>query len=123
MEESRNQLINSDATMVATQAFYSILNQVQTSNLNYQLQLSPFSAMISLKRSLLKDKSGIHIMPFSSSHAANETKNLLDHKAHLEKELYNLQNDYKCVLTAHKNACATIESLEKHIKENLSQSK
>ena len=119
MDGHGNQFINSDATMIATQTFYSILNQVQNSNLNYQLQLSPFSAMISLKRSLLKDKSGNPILPGSSNFVSNETKMLLEHKAHLEQELISLQKDYKCVLGAHKNACATIEALEKHIRDGI----
>ena len=117
MDENRNQFINSDATMIATQTFYNILNQVQNSNLNYQLQLSPFSAMISLKRSLVKDKSGNPILPSTSCYVSNETKILLDHKVYLEEELISLQNNYKDVLTAHKNACATIEALEKHIRD------
>ena len=110
-EERTNQFINSESTMIATQTFFDILNHMQNSNLNYQLQLSPFSAMISLKRSLVKDKSGMPILPSNSSCASDEKKTLLDHKLHLEKELFSLQNDYKCVLNAHKNACATIETL------------
>ena len=44
--------------MVASRTFDSILNQIQISNLNFHLQVSPFSANISLKRSPVKDKSG-----------------------------------------------------------------
>ena len=53
--------------------------------------------MISLKRSLEKNKSNF---------ISDEKRVLIEHKVH-----------YKCVLTAHKNACATIEALKKHIKD------
>ena len=41
--------------MMASIAFDNILKEIQTSNLNFQLQVSPFSAQISLKKSLVKD--------------------------------------------------------------------
>ena len=46
-------------TMVASRTFHSIIQQIQSSNLNFQLQLSPFSANLSLKKSPLKDKFGV----------------------------------------------------------------
>ena len=46
-------------TMIASRTFHSIIQQIQSSNLNFQLQLSPFSANISLKKSPLKDKFGV----------------------------------------------------------------
>ena len=59
--------------MLASNAFTSIINQIRTSNLNYQLQLSPFSAYISLKQSLIKDRSGSPRLP-----PAEETQELRD---------------------------------------------
>ena len=50
-------------TMLADQAFNKILDNVQKSNLNFQLQVSPFSALISLKKSLVKDRSGSLLLP------------------------------------------------------------
>ena len=64
MEES----INSDFVnleMLASQTFDNILDSIRRSNLNFQFQLSPFSAYISLKRSLVKDKSGSFLTPQS----------------------------------------------------------
>ena len=52
-----------DSTMAAAIAFNNIVNLVQSSNLNFKLQLSPFSANISLKKTLLKDKSGLPSLP------------------------------------------------------------
>ena len=52
-----------DLTMLATKSFHHIINEVQTSCLNYQFQISPFSAVISLKKSLLRDISGKALLP------------------------------------------------------------
>merc|ERR1712179_762962 len=50
-------------TMLATQSFNHILDQIQTSCLNFQIQVSPFSAIISLKKSFIKDKCGNLVLP------------------------------------------------------------
>ena len=49
--------------MLADQAFNNILDGVQKSNLNFQMQVLPFSAFISLKKSLVKNKSGSFQLP------------------------------------------------------------
>ena len=49
--------------MVANKSFDNILEQITTSNLNFHLQMSPFSALISLKKSPVKDKSGALLLP------------------------------------------------------------
>ena len=61
----RMNYINSDfnPTMAAVTSFNSIVQQVQASNLNYQLQLTPFTAKISLKKTHTKDRFG---RPFQS---------------------------------------------------------
>ena len=65
-----NRTINSDSefspTMIANKIFNDILKQIQDSGLNFQLQVSPFGAMISLKKSLVKDEKGNIINPSSS---------------------------------------------------------
>ena len=61
MESKPEEIMNSDKidpAMLAKQRFDDILDQVQTSCLNFQLQVSPFSAVISIKKSFIKDKSG-----------------------------------------------------------------
>ena len=79
--------------------FNEILNQIQHSGLNFQLQLSPFGAVISLKKSLVKDKKGDFIIPSSYiiSGNPNNIKDLsaLEYKIlMLESKLQKLQNDY-----------------------------
>ena len=56
---------NSDMhpAMLASTTFYKILDLIKSSNLNFQLSLSPFSAQISLKKSLVKDRSGMFLLP------------------------------------------------------------
>ena len=61
-----DEFINSDfddPKMIATQTFNNILDGIQKSNLNFQLQVSPFSAYISLKKTFVTDKSGSLLLP------------------------------------------------------------
>ena len=52
----------SNSTMVAA-AFDNILQTIRSSNLNFRLELSPFAANILLKKTLVKNKSGIPLLP------------------------------------------------------------
>ena len=49
--------------MAANQAFVNLLQQIQMSSLNFKIELSPFSAIIHLKKSFIKDKSGANLQP------------------------------------------------------------
>ena len=49
--------------MAASKAFDYIIECVKSSNLNFCVQLSPFSANISIKKTLVKDKSGDYLKP------------------------------------------------------------
>ena len=78
-----------DPAMLASIAFEAIIDRIQNSNLNFQLQMTPFSAQISLKKSLVIDKSGVPRKP--STNAVNDitTKNMK-----LEKDVEKLQISY-----------------------------
>ena len=54
------EIINSDRnpTMIALRTFNNILQQIQSLNLNFRLNVSPFGADISLKKSAVKDLTG-----------------------------------------------------------------
>ena len=65
-----------DPTMVAAQNFNTILDQ--SSGLNYHLQISPFSALISLKKTLIKDKSGKPLLPQNRQVLSSNMKDLID---------------------------------------------
>ena len=49
--------------MAAKEAFESILNQVQSSCLNFKIEMSPFSAVIYLKKSFIKNQNGDTVLP------------------------------------------------------------
>ena len=85
--------------MIANQNFNDILNRVQNSQLNYHLQLSPFYAVISLKRSLIKDRFGHYTLPRTTINSPeNENKILQDQKSNLEKDLHNLHVKYESLV-------------------------
>ena len=92
--------------MVATRTFENILQHIQTSNLNFQLTLSPFAANISLKKSLAKDKSGAPLLSSSCSYnTAGNITALATTNMKLENELISLKIRYANVL----NECETIQ--------------
>ena len=87
-----------DSTMAAKRTFDGLLSQIQASNLNFHLQLSPFSASISLKKSLIKDEFGNTLLPpcplpsdEPNQHVEHEDSLLLAENDHLKQELVDLQ--------------------------------
>ena len=76
---------NENPAMLAINAYDNIIDQIRSSNLNFQLQMSPFSAHISLKRSLVKDHSGAYRLPLETL----DEKNL-----QLQKSFDALAADY-----------------------------
>ena len=104
-----------NSAMLASRSFENILHMIKTSNLNYFLQLSPFAAQISLKKSLIRDKSGF---PFAQpvSTFLDSTSNvtdLLNKNRALESKLSSLQNDYEAAIDDCATAHAMIKELEK----------
>ena len=111
--------------MLASKVFQHILDQVQSSNLNFQLLVSPFSAQISIKKSLAKDKEGNTLLPpinlqdesydsFNKSH-----DDLVDKNRNLTKELLILQGNYDVVVNDYNKACETVQNLENQIKHEI----
>merc|ERR1719244_1571183 len=89
--ENKNRITDSDVTMRAENNFQAILEQIYNSKLNYQLQLSPFSAVISLKKSFIKNRDGSLILPSSFFELDSKTE---DKNNALEEELKSLQTTY-----------------------------
>ena len=56
-----NQL--SDLKMAVDATFSSILNEIQLSNLNFTIQMTPYAAYITLKKSPLKNQNGSYAVP------------------------------------------------------------
>ena len=116
MEEIISSELKNNPTMLATESFNNILQQVQTSCLNFHLQISPFSAVISIKKSLIRDKSGdVMLPPPTLCHAPNQE--LVDKNHQLETDLININKKYEDAINDCVKANQSIKSLEKHIIE------
>ena len=116
-----NDSIPNDPTMAASTAFNTILDQIRRSNLNFQMHLSPFSANISLKSSLIRDKSGSPLLPPAPLILYNDVKSenmeiLIATNKKLENDLSVLQNKFEETLAENKVIHSELENL----KENLS---
>ena len=85
----QDKLDNTDSTMAADNIFNHILETIQKSSLNYHLQISPFSAIIQLKKSLVKDRFGNPVMPTCAK------------QDHLVEKLNTLRNKYEALLCEH----------------------
>ena len=79
-------------TVIAAEMFENILLQIQNSNLNFKLELSPFAATISLKKSLARDKSGIPLSPRANA-IHREIAALAERNRELENELLNVKKE------------------------------
>ena len=105
-----DEMLTSDSTnltMLASQNFDAILEQVKNSSLNFQIQVSPFSALISLKKSFVKDKSGNLLLP-SNRHGTSENTRESDEKnLKFERDIMVLTNMHKEV----------VDNLEKTLQE------
>ena len=78
--------------MIAAKTFENIVQQIQSSNLNYKLQLSPFSANISLKKTPVRDMSGTPLI-LPCVYTAERVVKLEAENSKLKQEVYNLKNE------------------------------
>ena len=122
----RTKSSSSDINMAICNTFEYLLNQIKSSNLNYHLQQSPFAAVISLKKSLIKDKNGNPLTPSlpvpgvpvpAARHADQpDAKCLKDQIIKLEKIIRSLECAYEeAVLDseeAHRNVAKIKDQLE-----------
>ena len=105
-----------NSTMMASNTFDRLLREIQASNLNFHLQVSPFSAHISLKKSLVRERDGTYRQPVLSSISSPCKKNEFP----CTKELDELRHNYAEVnkncaikteeLVASKKTIATLEA-------------
>ena len=54
---------NRNSAMLTLNTYENIIDQIRSSGLNFQLQMSPFSAQISLKQSLVKERCCVNRLP------------------------------------------------------------
>ena len=117
--------INSDCnlTMLAIQAFEDIIDNVQSSGLNFQLQISPFSAIISLKKSLVRDRSGNPIIPNKYHQNVRKTNEhieaLIAKNNELERKLADLTYEHKEVVDDFNEARQTIKNMKFQLNTNV----
>ena len=97
--------------MEASQQFENILEAVMGSQLNYQLQLSPFSATICLKKSLAKDKFGNVV----KQHKRLTSSQARDDMSNLENEITNLLSQNEKLVADDLEHRQTIAGLEAKI--------
>ena len=93
-----NTILESDLTMATSISFSAILDEIQKSNLNFKIELSPFSAVVILKKTPIKDRKGIFAIPSPPSSflllkAQKEIIKLSQTIANLESENYQLKWD------------------------------
>ena len=106
--------------MAAANIFDTILDLVKTSNLNFQLQQSPFSATISLKKSLVKDKYSRTLfppVPLSHSNLKIENEDLIAKVLKLENCVHSLRTDYDNSVSYCEQADETIAKLKAKLEE------
>ena len=77
MEEHINSDNSFNSAMLASRNFKNILHIIEKSNLNYFLQLSPFAVQISLKKTLIRDKSGVPL-PLAVLTSLYSTSDVID---------------------------------------------
>ena len=94
-------MFNSDEnpTMIAANTFNSIVQQIQASNLNFQIMLSPFTVNISVKKTPTIDKSGIPLLVRTSirpkDDSVDEMAALKEKNLKLENELVQIKHEYE----------------------------
>ena len=76
--------------MSATNAAAVVLSAVKKSNLNYYIQESPFSLMINLRKTFIKNKDGYILYPPPSVTTEEDTNDEKLKIEKLEKEMSNL---------------------------------
>ena len=107
-------------TMAATLAFEAILSQVQTSNLNFRIELSPFSAVINIKKSLIRNKHGILATPPPPNlvvlQRVNSENLVLSHIiVQLENIIESIKGDYENAVTDCEKSYKMIAKLENEL--------
>ena len=104
--------------MAASAMFDSSINQVRSSNLNFQMQMTPFSATIVIKKTLIRDTSGFPLIPPTYKNHKEEMveqkyKKVTEEMKPLKVSHTTLQTDLDEDITANK------ETLKKTMKRRM----
>ena len=82
---------NSDPTMIASNLFNKLVNDVRNSGLNFRMELTPFGAKISLKKSLMKNQDGNIVIPGPSPNAEAFVEDTCLKNTLLERQIVSLK--------------------------------
>ena len=108
-------------TMHPSDSFENLLLLVQKSNLNFKLEMSPFSAIIYLRKSFIKDKSGTVQLPtfmdFDLGHVQSENQILREKILKQDNDLKLLQSDFENAV----NDCEEANKVNKNLETKLTQ--
>lgn len=93
-----SQTSDTDLEMAASATFSSILNEIQLSNLNFKIEMTPFAAIIILKKSVLRDKNGYPAIPSPPILSLLQQSQLVisilrDENAQLKASIQNKEED------------------------------
>ena len=100
--------------MEASTMFENLLQHIKESNLNFKLELSPFSAVILLKKSFIKDKFGNPLLLLSTSTAI--LSRVQEENLKLNKKILFLENANKTLKADYEDAVDDCE--EAHTMKN-----
>ena len=122
-----------DLEMAVNNTFSSIVNEIQLSYLNFCIQMTPFAAYITLKKSAQKDLSGNQVLPsppllFHLQDAQQNVLRLQEENSQLKAANEALKKDYndlglenECLLNSKKEANNTITILENKLDKAASE--
>ena len=112
--------------MDATSIFENLLTKVTESSLNFKLELSPFSAKICLKKSIIRNQAGAPLPPCSSESynlKENVIEALLAGKYEtkirlLEDQVRKLKSDNETLTFNYEEEIAEVEAVSNKLKSS-----
>merc|ERR1712179_487407 len=107
--------------MAASEMFERIIDEVRSSNLNFQIQMTPFSANIVIKKTLIRDNSGFPLIPTTYPNHDNEQKKnykkVTEEMEALKVSHTTVQNDLEEVRTENKYYQEVIKNLQETLEK------
>ena len=102
--------------MAASESFETVLNHLKSSNLNFHLEQTPFSAVINLKKSFIKDRSGCLLRPPPSTQTLRIVKSENEFLAsELQAKLTTLEPEHVKLKQVYKEALEESDAKTRHI--------
>ena len=108
--------------MAASTTFSSILNEIQLSNLNFTIKMTPYAAYITLKKTVQKDMNGTLATPappllFLLSQAQEQALRLQVENSELRSTIATLEMKYDGVRNENVQLFEAVEEMKKAVAE------